>query len=248
MHLRAIIIDDEETGIEILKLLIEKHLPELKVVGQATRAKEGIGLIEDYFPEIVFLDINMPEMNGFELLEELSWKKFNLIFTTAHQEYALRALKLHAKDYLLKPVDYKDLILSVNRVKKDIENQKKNSLLEYALLNNISPVQPQKIALTSKDGVEFIDPVMIVSLESRSNYTLVQFSHAEAILTPKTLREFEQQLCNNSHFMRVHNSFIINLHKVTKYLRDQDSILMNNDQKIPLSKKRRDPFFKWLGV
>lgn len=246
MRLRSVIIDDEETGIEILKLLIEKHVPDVKVVGQALRAKEGIELIESYLPEIVFLDISMPEMDGFEMLEKLSWKKFHLIFTTAYQEHALRALKLNAKDYLLKPVDYQDLIAVVERIKQQT-SAIDNKGIEYSLLNNLH-LFPQKLPVSSKHGVEFIDLAEIIYFESKSNYTLVQLSHSEAILTPKTLREFEQQLCNNLNFMRVHHSFIVNLHKVIRYLKDQECILMTNDERIPLSKKRKESFYKWLSI
>lgn len=248
MRLRSVIIDDEETGIEILKLLIEKHTPNVKVVGEAVRAKEGIELIESYLPEIVFLDISMPEMDGFEMLEKLSWKKFKLVFTTAYQEHALRALKLNATDYLLKPVDYKDLIAVVERIKQQAATAREGGRAEYGLLNSLQRFTTQKLPLNSKHGVEFIDPSDILYLESRSNYTLVQLSSSEPVLTPKTLREFEQQLCNNSNFMRVHHSYIINLHKVTRYMKDQDSILMNNEHRIPLSKKRKDSFFKWLEL
>src|SRR5689334_2979535 len=109
MSLRAIIVDDEETGITTLRILIGKHIPDVKVVAVCTRAREAVELIANYKPEIVFLDISMPEMDGFELLEKLEWKNFNLIFTTAHQEYALKALKQNALDYLLKPVYHKEL-------------------------------------------------------------------------------------------------------------------------------------------
>jgi len=247
-RLRAILIDDEQTGIETLRLLIERHLEDLKVVAECTRPSEAIALIENYKPEIVFLDISMPEMNGFELLEKMEWRNFHLIFTTAHQEHALKALKIRAMDYLLKPVDPNDLVFAVNKVRQRIElEQTMVSDLNYVSLNSIHPFQVGRLALSSKNGIEFIEPLNIVFLESRSNYTNTYLSDGRSILTPKTLGEFEAQLCQaGSNFMRVHNSFIINLQKIVRYTKDDDIILMTQDQRIPLAKSRREQFFKWL--
>ena len=116
MQLRAIIVDDEDTGIENLKLILEKHIPDVKVIGHSTQPREALTLIEDYHPDIVFLDISMPEMDGFQMLDNLRWKKFCLIFITAHQEFGLKALKQNAIDYLLKPIDHHELKQAVGRV------------------------------------------------------------------------------------------------------------------------------------
>lgn len=250
MLLRSIIIDDEETGIETLKLLIAKHISELKVVAQSTSASEGIDMILNYKPEIVFLDISMPEMNGFELLEKLAWKDFNLIFTTAHQQHGLKAIKHSALDYLLKPVDHRDLRAAINRVLNNLQDKlKQNSYNEYLMLNTINPYRTQRIGISSKDGMEFIDPIEIVSLESQSNYTRVSLCNNKTILTPKNLGEFESNLCSeNSNFMRVHHSFIVNLYKVARFIRESNDIVMTNSQKIPLSKSRKDTFYKWLNA
>ncbi len=246
MKLRSVIIDDEQTGIDTLKLLVEKHIADIKVVGQALRGPEGIELIENFKPEVVFLDISMPEMNGFELLEKLNWKGFHLVFTTAYQEYGLRALKKEAIDYLLKPIDYRDLRSAIDRIKQRIGQQQDATRFEYAYLNSVAQYYTNRLAVSSKHGVEYIDPVDIMYFESKSNYTLVYLNGQEAILTPKTLKEFEAQLGNNLNFMRVHNSYVINLHKVLRYLKESDTIVMIDHQKIPLSKSRRTAFFRWL--
>lgn len=248
MRLRAVIIDDEETGIDILKLLIEKHVKDVNVVATATRAKEGIALIENYLPEIVFLDISMPEMDGFELIDKLTWKNFQLVFITAHQQHALKALKLQATDYLLKPVDHSDLCSAVNRVRERIAGQNENHAPDagYSLLNSINVYYASKLAVTSKQGVEYVDPQEILYLESRSNYTILQLNNQQSIITPRTLREFELQLCNDLNFMRVHHSFVVNLRRITRFIKERDSIIMSNNHKIPLSKSRRSPFIHWL--
>jgi two-component system LytT family response regulator len=249
MRLRAIIIDDEETGITTLNLLIEKHIPDVKVVAVCSGPREAIELIENYKPEIVFLDISMPEMDGFELLEKLEWKNFNLIFTTAHQEYGLKALKYNAFDYLLKPVYHKELRLAIDRIKElQVMQQATAKNFDYTILNEINQVKLNKLGVPSKDGVEYIDPSEIVSMQSKANYTLVCLENGREILTPRRLGEFETLLCSdNINFMRVHHSFIINLHKVSRYIKEADDIIMVNNQKVPLSKSRREAFFKWLN-
>lgn len=251
MVLRAVIIDDEQKGINTLKILIEKHIADLRVVAECTKAKDGVDIIENYKPEIVFLDINMPEMNGFELLEKLSWKNFNLVFTTAHQEYALKALKINAIDYLLKPIDYKELQFAVNKIKNQLADDKNNSnAFDYdKLIGTINQYQRKKIVINSKTGVESIDVPEIIFFEALSNYTQISLNNSRTILTSKILKDFEVQLCNgDQNFMRVHNSYIINLHKVSRYLKEEEIIIMANNKKIPLAKSRRDAFYDWLNL
>jgi two-component system, LytTR family, response regulator len=246
MRLRSVIIDDEQAGIETLRLQIEKHITEIKVVAESTQAREAIELIENYKPEIIFLDINMPEMDGFELLKNLEWKEFNLVFTTAHREHALKALKLMPTDYLLKPIDHRELRVAVDKIKGSRNICKE--AVDYASLNNINQYYNHKLGINSKDGVEFIETQEIIYMESKSNYTKLYLEDGRTIMTPKNLKEFDNQLCiANLNFMRVHHSFILNLHKVLRFIKDSDDIIMINHQKIPLSKSRRESFFKWLN-
>lgn len=249
MRLRAIIVDDEESGIATLELVIDRHIPDVKIVASCNKPSEAIELIENYKPEIVFLDVNMPEMNGFDLLEKLQWKNFNLIFTTAHQEYALKALKNNAIDYLLKPVYHKELQAAIERIKARQQKQEATIKdINYTAISGISPQKLQKLGVVSKDGVEYIDPSQIISMQSKANYTLISLENGKDILTSRRLGEFETILFNyNIQFMRVHHSFIINLQKVLRYIKETDDIVMTNSQKIPLSKSRRENFFKWLN-
>jgi two-component system LytT family response regulator len=249
MMLRAVIIDDEQKGIDALKILIEKFVTDVKVVADTTRAEEGLDLLESYKPEIVFLDVNMPAMNGFEMLERLHWRDFNLVFITAHQEYALRALKNNAIDYLLKPIDHEDLAAAISKIrKKTLQNEGKEKFNYHSLLQNLSAQQRQKIIINLRTGIESLDPQDILLFESVSNYTRITLNDRE-ILASKTLKEFDQQLCTeNSDFMRVHHSFIVNLNKVSRFLKNSDTIVMRNDARVPLAKSRKDAFFKWLKV
>ena len=250
MRLRAIIIDDEETGAETLKFLIEKYIKDVKVVALTTSPKEAIILIEDYKPEIVFLDISMPEMDGFELLGQLEWRKFNLVFTTAHQEYGIKAIKQSASDYLLKPIDHEELCIAIEKIKERLLNEKAQEDVKLSIpISDFNKQVIRKLAVSSKHSVESIDPNEIISLESKSNYTRVYLSDGRDILSPRTLGEFDHQLCQgNLNFMRVHHSFVINLQKILRYLKDSDTVVMINDQKIPLARSRRDVFFKWLSA
>jgi two-component system, LytTR family, response regulator len=249
MRLRSIIIDDEETGITALRFLIEKYVPEVKVVATCSGSREAVEVIENYKPEIIFLDISMPEMDGFELLEKLEWKNFNLIFTTAHQEYGLKALKCKAFDYLLKPVYHKELRVAIDKIKEQqVREQDALTNFDYTPLNEINQYMLHKLGVTSKDGVEYIDPSDIISMESKANYTLISLEEGRDILTPKRLGEFEALLCcDKINFMRVHHSYIINLHKVLRYIKEVEDIVMVNNQKVPLSKSRREGFFRWLS-
>lgn len=249
MNLRCIIIDDEADGVNALRLMIEKHVPELKVVAFTNSAVEGISLIEDFKPELVFLDINMPEIDGFGLLQRLNWRNFNLIFVTAYQEFGLKALKQNAFDYLLKPVDRQDLRAAFDRVIRNLKEDSEPKMSDhYKALNQVNQFRSNKISLNSKHGVEYVESRDISHLESRSNYTTVHLTNLTQIVTPKKLGDFETQLCVNSNFMRVHKSYIVNLHKVSRYLRDADYIIMTNNSRVPLSKSRKPDFLLWLEL
>lgn len=249
--LRAIIIDDEEKGIDSIQLLLGRYVPEIKIVASTTEPEEAIELIENYKPEIIFLDINMPEMDGFELLDNLTWKDFNLVFTTAHQEYALKALKNNAIDYLLKPIDHNELKSAVERITKRIsEQQEKFWKFNYnELVRDIQKKEKQRILIHTRSGVESIDLDSIIYLQADSNYTYIFLEETEKIVTTKTLKEFENQLCENGNrFMRVHNSYILNLHKVVRLIKASDTVILKDDFKVPISKSKRDEFYKWLNI
>ena len=251
MTLRSIIIDDEYKGISTLKTLIEEYIEDINIVAETTVASEAIKLIENYKPEIVFLDINMPEMTGFELLEKLTWKNFNLVFITAHQEYALKALKNNAVDYILKPIDHEEVQAAVTKIKNRLAiNENSISLGNYTqLLTELKNYQKNKILVSLKAGIEAIETQDIIYLESNSNYTTIYLNAMPALSTSKTLKDFEDQLCRpGTGFMRVHHSFIVNLNKVTRYLKSEDLIILEDGVKIPLSKSRRDVFYEWMQV
>jgi len=244
---RAVIIDDEQKGINGLKLLIQKFVDDVKVVAETTDAHQGVGLIDDYRPEIVFLDINMPHLNGFELLKRLKFLEFHLIFTTAHEEYALQAIKSRALEYLLKPIDIDDLEFALKKVR---EKSKKEELPDVMkLVYDLSNLQ-QKISIPVRDGMENIDTAHIVRLEADSNYTRVLMADNTLYNVSRTLKEFEQQLCvSGSHFMRIHQSHIVNLKYTTKYIKEDGGMVVTKDNyQIPLSKNKKEDFLRWIGM
>jgi two-component system, LytTR family, response regulator len=251
--LRAIIIDDEESGISAVKLIIQKFIPDVKVVDSTTDSTKGPDMIENYRPEIVFLDINMPYMNGFEMLSKTSYKNFDLIFITAHSEFALQALKNHALDYILKPVDPEELKAAVQRVR---DRQAKNNYLEA--LNMFSDLKSDtrlRIAIPVKNGIDYEYSDNIIRMEASSNYTDVFLANSKKHTVRKTLKEFESMLSSQSNFMRVHESHLVNLNYVIRYIKESPSyiikespsyIVTKDNANIPVSRQKKNDFLGWL--
>lgn len=248
--LRAVIVDDEKRGISTLKQLIDKFADGVKVVAECLKASEALAIIESMRPEIVFLDINMPGMNGFEMLDSLSWKGFNLVFTTAHQEYALKALKNNAIDYLLKPINHYELITTVSRIRHKISSDKVIVSFNYSeLLSSLAYSNKSRLLIHSVSGVEHIDPDDVICLESQSNYTKIILATGQEIIARKTMKDFESELCRSEFdFMRVHKSYIISLSKVSRYLKNSEEIVLISEIRVPLSKARKEVFYSWLDI
>ncbi len=251
MSLRAIIIDDEISGIKSLKVLIERYVKDVNIIAESTDPKEGLKFIDNYRPDVVFLDINMPEMNGLELIDKLAYKDFKLIYTTAHAEHALKALKLGTTDYLLKPIDKDELIIAVDKVNSLLQEERMftdfTGRLEQAITQ---PDKKNKILISDKETVEYCDQDDIIRVEARSNYSLVVFKDKRQMLISKTLKEFEKQLClpNNSAFIRVHQSHIINIQHCIRYKREEGGLIeMLDEAQVSLSIQKKDEFLKRIN-
>lgn len=233
--LRAIIIDDEIIGINTLKILIERHTQGLKVIATATDPLKGLAAIEDYRPDVVFLDVSMPKMNGFELLDKVSKKDFRLIFTTAHQEYAIKAIKNEAYDYLLKPIDVSELSLCVNKLLKGETERKDRRSFASSL-----------IELSVKDGIIFIKPQDIIRLEASGSYTYFYLENNVKHIASKNLKECEIML-DPSLFYRCHQSHIINLRKVVKMVSADGLFAQMVDGSMPeIVRKNKEIFLEKL--
>lgn len=233
---RTIIIDDELIGISTLKFFIEKHCPEIKIVATATEPQKGIEAINNYKPEILFLDISMPKMNGFELLERVDYTNFKLIFTTAHQQHAIQAIKSGAHDYLLKPIDIEELKACVNKIKAEslkIVDQQKTSTINI-------------IELSVKDGIIFIKPHDVIRLEASGSYTVFYLVNNVKHMASKNLKECEPML-DPTIFYRCHQSHIINLHKVVKMVSSDGLFAQMTDGSMPeIGRKNKETFLEKL--
>lgn len=233
---RAIIIDDEQTGINTLKVLIERDFNNIKIVAETTDPFQGITLVENYKPEIVFLDISMPKIDGFELLEKLSYKSFKLVFTTAHEQYAIKAIKNKAFDYLLKPIDRQDLKICIDKILTDFLQPLPNKTLKPSILE-----------LSAKDGIVFLRPEEIIRLEASGSYTVFYLESNEKYIASKNLKECTALLDNWDYFFRCHSSHTINLKKVVKMVSTNGLFVKMNDGSMPeLLRKNKDMFLMKL--
>ena len=211
--LKAIIIDDEPYCCEILAAMLESDCSEVEVTSICNNAKDALIAIRQQSPDLVFLDVEMPRMNGFEMLEQLPVINFHLIFTTSYDQYALKAIRFSAIDYLLKPIDREELKKAVQKVKERIQVPipQQLEILMQKLRQPSSPVN--KIALPTMEGLQMIPVENIISCESDDNYTLLKLKGGKKLLVTRSLKEIDESLEQHS-FIRVHRSYLVNLNPV----------------------------------
>ena len=236
----CVIIDDELHGRTALKEKINIFCPEVTVLAEAENGKAGIDIIKKHNPDIVFLDVEMPVMNGFEMLTKLTGIQSKIVFTTAYDQYAIKAIKHAAFDYLLKPIDIEEL-RSV--VKKAVEIGKN----EIPKQSSPAGKSFTKIAVPALEGLVFIPIHDIVYLEAESNYTIFYLVNNTKVVSSKTLREYEEVL-SGQNFFRCHHSYMINLDFVSKYIRtDGDQIVMTTGSHVDLSRRKKNEFLEITG-
>lgn len=240
--INALIVDDEAKGRLALREKIISYCPTIKIIAEAASGKEALQLIEQLKPQLVFLDIEMPDMNGFEMLNKVSEKNFHIIFTTAYDQYAIKAIKYAAFDYLLKPVDIEELITAVI----NIENREyKNTSRQLELMEQnmqLHKTHFKKIAVPASDGLHFFDTDNIIHLEASSNYTIIHFANLTKITVAKTLKEFEE-LLPADFFFRPHHSHIINLKYIKRYIKgDGGQVELENGKYIDISRRKKEEF------
>jgi two-component system, LytTR family, response regulator len=246
--MRALIIDDEPKNVRILKKLLEDYCPQVVVTGEAGDARVAYTTIRELKPELVFLDIEMPYGNAFDLLDKLMPVDFEIIFITAFDDYTLKAFKYSALDYLLKPVDIDELKAAVKKTAEKIAGKNINLQLGN-LLSNLKNNQAtlQKIALPSADGIIFINVEEIIRCEANGNYTIIYADSKEKITASKTIKDYEE-LLPPSIFCRIHNSHIINLNRIKKYHRGRGGfVVMDDGTSIEVASRRRDEFLAKFG-
>ena len=241
--LTAIIVEDEYHSREALKNMVAEYCPQLELLDSASDVDGGISLLGKYRPDLVFLDIEMPNGSGFDFLSKAGSLDFEVIFTTAYKQYALKAIKFSAIDYLLKPIDINELQAAVEKAQQKRQKALHNKNLEVLIANlQNRHTGPHSITLSTSAGYEFIDVSDIIYCEASGTYTHFHIKNKKRLTVSKHLKEYEN-LLNDYDFMRVHQSFLINLGEVERYVRSGGGyIVMKTGEKINISTRRKEEF------
>ncbi len=242
----ALIVDDEKHCREVMEHLLHKHCGDVKILANCSNGKEALSVLEKESPDILFLDIEMPGMNGFELLEKIPHPSFEIVFTTAYNEYAIKAIKHSALDYLLKPVDKDELIQTIQRAKEhktQKASQRVDSLLEMLRLKKNS----KRFAVPTMEGLIMVDSDTILYCESDSTYCKIYFINSnKPMVISKTLKDVEEVL-QGTDFCRIHHSYFINMKCVKSYIRGEGGeVVLNNGIHLPVSRTRKQDFLSLL--
>lgn len=239
--LKAIIIDDEEGARCTLSTLLEEYCPSISIIAQCSNVPEGVLAINKHTPDIVFLDIEMPEYNGFELVEFFKIVDFEIIFVTAYSQYAIRAFEVSAVDYLLKPVEIEQLQAAVEKASQ--KRTQANIMQRLDLMKSTyNGDEIKKIALPMSDGLMFVDVAEIILFEADRAYTHVFLKNGSKITVSKPMRTFEDILENRQFIFRPHRSHLININYIKKYVRGDGMIFMDNGVALPVSRERKQEF------
>jgi len=239
--MKAVIIDDENSSRQVLRDMLEKYCIDVSILGEASGCKEGVELIQEVKPELVFLDIQMPDGTGFNLLEEFESPSFDVVFVTAFDQYAIKAIKFSALDYLLKPINPQDLIKAVEKFKQKSSTGDINKRLDVLMQNlGEGKGKPKKIILSTAEGYHVVNPDDIVRCQSDSYYTNFYFVDGKRIIVSKTLKDFEEMLTDFG-FVRSHKSHLVNIKYIKSFLRvDGGCIVLSDGTEVPVSRRKRD--------
>lgn len=245
--LRALIIDDEADGRNYLWLALEKYFPEVSVLGICETPEQGLETLKHSQPDLVFLDVQMPHMSGFDLLKTVSPFRFEVIFVTAHDRYAIKAIRFSALDYLLKPIDIDELRVAIEKAKFHLEQ--KNTHHQYqSVLHNMGHKagKIERLAIPTQEGIEFYNTKDIIFCQAEGSYTRLILTHKQSQLVSRNLKEFES-LLQESGFCRVHHAYLINLQHVQKYIRGEGGyVLMTEQHSVDVSRRKKEEFLHLL--
>jgi len=252
--MKALIIDDERHCVEALRLLLEKYCPEVEILGECNDGQCGMAAIRELQPDLVFLDIAMPRMSGFDMLNELDEINFEIVFTTAYDNYAIKAFKVSAIDYLLKPVDRHELADAVSQVKEKIflktharqaiHNKQQMSML----LENLQSAQAAfpNLAIPTMEGLEIIRADQILYVLGEGNYAQIHLKNHEPILISKTIKYIEDRV-EGHRFVRIHNSSLVNLNEIVRYVKGAGGqVIMSDGKALNVSRNRKDELLRHL--
>jgi len=238
--IKALIVDDEAAAANVLRMMIERHVPAITDLRLATQPEEALALVKSFQPQLVFLDIVMPTTDGFELLSSMKDAKFEVIFTTAYNEYAIQAIRFSALDYLMKPIDADELIIAVNRLLEKHNQQAETDALLQNLVHNLKSNEKEdfKLAVPTTEGAIFFSPSEIIRCEGDRNYTWFYLTNNRKHLSSKTIKEYEELLSRHD-FLRIHKSHLVNMAFIDKYL-NEGTVILKDKTQLPVARLRKD--------
>jgi two-component system LytT family response regulator len=250
--INCIIIDDEAKNIKLLQNMLEMYCPQVKILATDTEAKNGLMLIEELQPQLIFLDVEMPHMNGFDMLKKLEPVNFETIFVTAYSHYAVEAFEHHATGYITKPINTEKLVAAVNTAIKRIEEKNINRNLFSILEQNTRQAAPDKIPLSTSNGLIFVKLADILYCESSGNYTIFYLCSDKKIMVSRQLGEYEK-LLPETNFTRIHDKYIINLSYIKEYIKGSGGdVVLENGKELPVASRRKEDFMsrfeKWIKL
>lgn len=241
--IRTILIDDEKNALEVLELQLKEYCKDIQIVELAFGGQFGIDAIRKHQPELIFLDIEMPHKNGFDVLQETRDFNYQVIFTTAYDQFAIKAFRFSALDYLLKPIDIIELQTAVSKVRENKGENRLNEKVDMFFKNYISASR-ELIALPIGDVMQVLHYDEIIRCESESNYTHLYLKGGKKILVSKTLKEI-QEILDGLSFYRVHQSHLVNMHHIEKFYKGEGAyIIMNDGSNISVSRNKKDEFME----
>jgi two-component system LytT family response regulator len=247
--LKAIIVDDEAPSRKALQIALTDYCPSVQVIYVAETPEKGIEAIKNYKPDIVFLDVQMPGMSGFDLLSHFPEIDFDIVFITAHDHYAIKAIRFSALDYLLKPIQIDELMVAVKKAEE--KKHKKHTNWQYkSLYENVQSKHNASgsIAVPTGDGLLFIKTENIIRCEAEGNYVIIYQAGKEKMLITKTLGDIESML-SAKQFFRVHNSHLINLSQIKKYIRgDGGYVIMSDNSTVDVARRKKEEFMQMLNI
>ncbi len=251
--IRAVIVDDEQISLKALGKKLKVFCPEVEVIKLFSDPQEAIEEIPALRPQVVFLDIEMPNIKGFGFLQHFNPIPFEVIFTTAYSEYAIDALRISALDFLLKPIDTKELTAAVARLQDKLKNksggnQKLEEQLQLLFQSMQAPVQLDKIALPVLNGLEFLDLGKIIKIEAKNVYSVFYLNNGKTLLVTRPLKDIEKIL-SHSHFFRVHKSFIVNLKYIDRYIKGEGgTIILTDGSEVEVSRRNKTDFLNRINL
>ena len=234
----AVIIDDDKNARNALRNILENFSTEISIVAEGKNVADGVNVIKSAHPDIVFLDIEMPDGTGFDVLKQVRPYDFSLIFVTGHNDFAIKAFKFNALDYILKPADIEDVIAAVEKAKQK-QSPKMNEMILSQLLSSMNEQKQKKIILKTSEDIFILNIEDIIRCESDGGYTTFYTKTGQKIMVSKNLKEYESIL-KNHHFIRTHNSHLVNLNYVSQFRKTDNMLIMKDSSVIPISVRKKE--------